>query len=274
MDIQQYIQSGIIESYVLGLASEEEIAEMESLRKQYPEIQVAIDDFSIALEQEALANAIAPPADVKEKIFRSLKINDKAEPAVPVIPIKEETHSQRLVPVRTFNWKIAAAASIILLAGSLAANFYLYNRYSNTSSKYQALLIERESLQANNNIYQTKLREWQNAAEMMADPAIVVVKMPAAPGRSNLMATVCWDTRTKDVYILSNKLPAPAENQQYQLWALVDGKPVDAGMLDPTCIGVCKMKNIKRAQAFAITLEQKGGSPVPTMSQLFVLGNV
>jgi anti-sigma-K factor RskA len=274
VDIQQYIQSGVIESYVLGTASDEEVAEVETLRKQYSEVQNAIEEFSIALEQEALANAIPPPAGVKEKIFKSLNIQYKDEQASPVIPLATETPSEKLAPVRTLNWKMAAAASIILLAGSIASNVYLYNRYSNTSSKYQALLVERESLQANNNIYQTKLREWRSAAEMMADPEMMAVKMPAATGKSNVMATVFWHTRTKDVYVLPNKLPAPAENQQYQLWALIDGKPVDAGMIDPTCVGACKMKNVPRAQAFAITLEQKGGSAVPTMTQLFVLGNV
>ena len=32
MDIKEYIQSGIIEQYVLGLASAEEVAELEQLR--------------------------------------------------------------------------------------------------------------------------------------------------------------------------------------------------------------------------------------------------
>jgi anti-sigma-K factor RskA len=34
------------------------------------------------------------------------------------------------------------------------------------------------------------------------------------------------------------------------------------------------MKNIPRAEAFAITLENAGGSAVPTMSQLYVIGKV
>jgi anti-sigma-K factor RskA len=38
--------------------------------------------------------------------------------------------------------------------------------------------------------------------------------------------------------------------------------------------GLVKMKNIPRAQAFAITLEKKGGSVTPTMEKLYVLGKV
>ncbi len=48
---------------------------------------------------------------------------------------------------------------------------------------------------------------------------------------------------------------------QYQLWAIVDNQPVDAGMLEmDKGHMMVKMKNIPRAQLFAITLEQEGGS--------------
>ena len=46
MDINAYIESGIIESYVLGLATAEEIAEVELLCSQQDEIKKAIDNFS------------------------------------------------------------------------------------------------------------------------------------------------------------------------------------------------------------------------------------
>jgi anti-sigma-K factor RskA len=45
-------------------------------------------------------------------------------------------------------------------------------------------------------------------------------------------------------------------------------------MLDISCTGVCKMKNIPEAQAFAITLEKQGGSASPTMEALLVMGKV
>jgi len=54
---------------------------------------------------------------------------------------------------------------------------------------------------------------------------------------------------------------------------MVDGKPVDAGVIG-NCEGLCKLKNIPSAQAFAVTLEKAGGSPVPTMSSLYVMGSI
>jgi hypothetical protein len=34
------------------------------------------------------------------------------------------------------------------------------------------------------------------------------------------------------------------------------------------------MKQVKQAQAFAVTLEDAGGKPVPTLDQMYLLGMV
>jgi anti-sigma-K factor RskA len=102
---------------------------------------------------------------------------------------------------------------------------------------------------------------------------MAMVKMRSMTGKDNA-ATVFWNTKNKDVYVMVNKLPEPKTGKQYQLWAMVDGKPVDAGVLNPSCSSVCKMKNIPKAEAFAITLEKEGGSPVPNLKAIYVMGNV
>jgi hypothetical protein len=38
--------------------------------------------------------------------------------------------------------------------------------------------------------------------------------------------------------------------------------------------GIINMKNIPRAQAFAITLEKKGGSATPNLAMMYVMGRV
>jgi anti-sigma-K factor RskA len=274
VDIQAYIQSGIVETYVLGVASAEEVAEIEKLRLTYPEVDKAIDEFSESLETEAFANAIAPPPEVKTKIMAAISHEKDSSIKTIALPLKDEDTNVS-APVRSLRvWRFAAAASVVLFLISAALNYYLYNRYSSQNSAYQALLTERNSLQANNQIYQTQLHQWQSAAQMMADPTMAMIKMPGAPGKENNMATLFWDTKTKDVYVMPNKLPKVEGGKQYQLWALVDGKPVDAGILDPTCNSVCKMKNIPKAQAFAITLENEGGSATPTMNAMYVMGKV
>lgn len=272
MDINAYIQSGIIESYVLGLASAEEIAELENLTAKFPEVQQAVLDFSASLEKFALKNAVEPQADVKAKIMNA--IGTEKTPA-SVVQLHENAKTVSEISAKRFHIiRILAAASVILFITSAALNFYLYKSYKQKNDAYTALLTERNGLFAKNEVYQTRLSQLQTVEEMMADTSMLMIKMQGTPGRKDHLATIFWDTRNKDVYVMPNKLPPPTKGKQFQLWALVDGKPVDAGVLDPSCLGVCKMKNIPKAQAFAITLENEGGSPTPTMQQMYVLGKV
>jgi anti-sigma-K factor RskA len=72
------------------------------------------------------------------------------------------------------------------------------------------------------------------------------------------------------------KLPPAPAGKQYQLWSIVDDKPVDIGMLDDHFESkLLKMKNTRSGSvAFAITLEKTGGSPTPTMEEMYVMGKV
>ena len=50
-DIQQYIESGILEAHVLGIASPEEQKEVEAMAAQHAEIREAINAFEYDLEK-------------------------------------------------------------------------------------------------------------------------------------------------------------------------------------------------------------------------------
>jgi anti-sigma-K factor RskA len=272
VDIHAYIESGIIESYVLSLTSTEESVEVEKFRTEYVEVEAAIAEFSQALEQHAFENAIIPPPELKAKVLAAIKeARGVEEPTTAMAP---QTEKSFVVPLhQTTSWRMIAAASVILFIVSAAANFYLYQQYRNKEDDYEALLSQRETLQAKNDVYHTQLKEWQSAAAMMADTGMAMIKMASAKGKDDA-ATVFWDKRNKDVFVMVNKLPEPQVGKQYQLWAMVDGQPVDAGILDLSCTSVCKMKNVPRAQAFAITLEREGGNKIPNLKALFVIGNV
>lgn len=86
-NISEYIESGIIEAYVLGLASPEETEEVESYAIVHPEVIQAIDTFSESLEQHALANAVAPDPLIKPMLMATVDFIDRMEkgetPAFP-----------------------------------------------------------------------------------------------------------------------------------------------------------------------------------------------
>ena len=275
MDIEAYIESGVIESYVFGLATKEEIAQLETLRLQYAPIEQAINSFSSILEEQAFSESSPPPPYLKNKIMAALQTQNNQPPVVYISASQNEkqaTNHKYNLSIRP--WKMMAAASVLLLVASAALNFYFYSKYSEKSEEYQALLNEKNTLAASNQVYQTSQQEWENTTKLMADSAMVLVKMKTAAGKNNNDATVFWNSQNKDVYVMAKTLPHPTAGKQFQLWAIVDGKPVDAGIINLDCLGVCKMKNIPHAQAFAITLENEGGSPAPHLDQLVVIGKI
>jgi len=92
------------------------------------------------------------------------------------------------------------------------------------------------------------------------------------PGKASGHAQVIWNTKTHEVFVAGVSLPAPPSGKQYQLWAIVDGKPVDAGVMHEIKNVAQKMKTFDRADAFAISIEKEGGNPTPT--EVYMMGKV
>ncbi|HVM86535.1 MAG TPA: anti-sigma factor, partial [Puia sp.] len=186
---------------------------------------------------------------------------------------EKQTETALVVPIRGVRY--VAVASIVLLIASTLLNYYFFTQYKEYSIKYQQLVLNQTQVASANEILQTKLQDYESILNLIKNPAMAIVKMPGTPKSPSpsSLTTIYWDTRSKDVYLLVNNLPQPESNKQYQLWALVNGKPVDAGVFEfnTDSLSLIKMKTIPKAQAFAITLEKRGGSLTPTMP-IYVLG--
>ncbi len=249
MNVKEYISSGIVESYVLGLASEEERREFEQFCSQYPELLAARNSFELALEKQALENAIAPAVDVKSKIFEQIAGTGKVVTMQPAA-------------IKRTNWfKYAAAACVILLAGSLYYNLTLYNKNKVLQNNYDTNIAKLNSVEKDIEILQ------QN-------PNIKMASMKGLDASPQSYATVYWDTTSHDVYLMTNNLPIPASDKQYQLWAIFNGQPVDLGVFDMKKEKLLiQAKNAQGAEAFAITLEKKGGSLTPE-GTMYVMGKL
>lgn len=239
---------------MLGLASAEERIEFENMCLRHPEVLQARTNFELVLEKQAMDGADAPPSALKQAIFNELKTEGK------VVTMQEP------VPVRNLNWlKYAAAACVILLAGSIYWNIALTNKNNQLQRDYEGTVA--------------KLGDMEKDLKMITqNPAIKMAAMKGLTDVPGAFATVYWDTTSKDAYLLINNLPVPASDKQYQLWALMDGQPIDLGVIDNEHFIkqdrlLLKAKNTQNAQAFAITLEKKGGSPTPE-GKMIVLGNL
>lgn len=260
MNIQEYIASGNLEACVLGIASPQELQELEQLCQNHPEVKAAKEAFELQLETNAMSNAIPAPAHLKEKIWQQIATPAKKAAVVKSIGM----------------YKYAAAAAVVLLISSLGLNWYFYNQYQNSLAQYNSLYASTQQLVKDNQATQTQLSQYESTIQLLSNPAYVPVTLNGQPVAPNSLATVYWNKQTAEVFLLSNNLPVPATDMQYQLWAIVDGKPVDAGFIENTnSNAVVKCKNIPAAQAFAITLEKKGRADITSpQGAIHVLGKI
>ncbi|MGN7721497.1 anti-sigma factor [Chitinophaga sp. 22620] len=281
MDVQRYISSGIIESFVAGLATDQEVRELQASMAQYPEIRAAVDAVQLDMERYVNMQSVMPPPAVRDRVFQVIN-NEGVETAVPVgayaseesaAYVPDEPKEVKLVsPV----WRFVAAAAIAGLLASVWMNVQYSNSSNDWKGKYQALLTEKDKMIADNNAMQTRMQTSEQMLQSLRGMKMVPM-YTVTPTRPGLLATVYWNPKSEEVMLTVTNLPAPAADQQYQLWGIVNGKPVDAGVfeMDAAVKGFAKMKSmVPGAQMFAITLEKKGGSPTPTLTAMYVAGRV
>lgn len=73
MDIKAYIESGILENYVLGILNETEENEIRTMANRYPAIQSELEEIEGALAAYALLHAVELPPDLKTKVIEPIE---------------------------------------------------------------------------------------------------------------------------------------------------------------------------------------------------------
>lgn len=265
MDIEAYISSGILESYALGATTPQETVDVEANIALYPELADELVKIQNSLEEYALLYAQEPPVDLKEKTRLAI-FGDMVEKPKASFTIEKNEN----INVKPFNWKIAA--SWTLLALSLAGNYYFFNQWKNTEGKLTVAQAQNTQMAQNEAIqkanYESKIAIIQNT-----DYKKVLLK--GTPDAPNAVASVYFNPKNSEVVITSLSMPVLPAGKQYQLWAIINGKPVDAGLINEAD-SLGKMKLSPNAQAFAISLENIGGSTTEAgpKGAVMAVGNV
>ena len=277
MEAKEIISSGLLELYATGLASGDEVILVEKYVADYPEVADELSGIINSLEKYANSFAIQPDASVKDKIFsrietepvsKTFNLNNKN-----VDDLDRNLHQNgelaKVVHVPAY-WKYAAAASIILLLGSIILNISLYNKTTNSTKTLQQTQQQLAVLQEESKLMEEDIQVVQNKFSR----PVSLRGLPAAP---NAAAKIFWIENTGELYIDPSNLPETPAGKQYQLWGIVDGKPVDAGMIKTSekkdKFTIQKMKSFGRAEAFAVTLENEVGNKAPK-GPMFVMGKM
>jgi len=267
MEFKDFIESGIIESYLLGTANADEIRLVNAMIAKYPEVIKEINSIEKSLVALAESKTIDPSNSIKQKILNNINQQNTLTEKTPSVSINKNKSSRFL--------KYGIAASVALLIISITANLVMVNQNIGMQNQLSKLNKENTYIQAEFSTLKNDLNKIQSQYTLLTDPNNKTIMLKGLDLAPDAFVTVYWNKPTTHLHLLVNNLvPAPT-GKQYQLWAIVEGVPVDAGVFDCTPgVGIQSMKNIPNAQAFAVTLENAGGSPTPTLEAMYVMGEV
>jgi anti-sigma-K factor RskA len=254
MDINNYISSGIIEMYVTGLCSAEESTELELLRTQYPQLNNAIIQFEIEFEKNAFHIASLTSNELDSKIINALQ-----QLQTPVVPLQAVQPKEKRL-----NWlRPLAAAAVLLFIISSIFNYTFYKK-----NKEQQIALNSRGLQP------ASLPEADY--NILKDPTITPVAMYGVAPHNICRCTLFWDKKTGKVYMMIHHLVPSTNEKKYQLWAMVNNKPVNVGMVnDGIRDRFIELQNVPLdATAFSVTLENIAGSATPTEGNQWLYGKI
>lgn len=260
MNIQEIIESGIIELYVMNALPEDEAAEVEALAVEHPEILMEIENIQDALQLYAQAHAVTPNPDLKDRVLEKINAENVSSPQS--LKTLEEPQTAPL-SIRTpwITW-LAAAASVIAIV--LFFQMMSHKKALNNCVAENTKLIENQKV----------IVQLEHKLNILRSPDTKTIEMKGLEIAPDAKVLVYWNVKEKATLLSIQNLPSPHEGKQYQLWAIVDKKPVSAGVFTYDITAVQAMKEFEHAEAFAVTEEPKGGSETPTLDKMYVLGTV
>ena len=270
-DIKAYIESGILELYVLGDVSRGEKLDVEAMAAKHPAIKAELEAIERSMQLYAEANAVEPAEELRERVLNSLVTNladdrifgKKEEPKPEAKIIEMQSNRQATI------FKYAFVACFVLLIVSVVALINAYRQIDVSNNQIAALQSQNQRI-ANT----VSLKDGEIG--VLRDASFKMMHLAGMKKSPTSALTVAWSPVNKKVWIdmATANIPANDKDHQYQLWALVKGKPVDLGVFDAdtTSKDMKEMKPIEYADAFAVTLEKRGGSPTPHLDELMVMG--
>jgi anti-sigma-K factor RskA len=277
-NIKEYIESGILELYVLGDLSSAEMAEVEAVSKLYPEVKTELEEIEQVMVKVADNFTLEPSSSVKENFFASISFSDNEE---KITETKETVIETRVIPMNNSRlnfYKFALAACVALLLVSVVAIVNLNRNLQDSRQQIAQLETSNQSFANRVNYLDERASKSDEVLSVFTNADYKMVSLVGTPAFPESKILVAWNAKEQKVMIdlKSMKMPKNDQDHQYQLWALVDGKPVDLGVFDAddSSIGLKTMKSIGALQTFAVTLEPRGGSVSPTLEKLMVLGNI
>ena len=248
-DLYSFLESGLLEKYVVGDTNDQENKTAENFISTYPEVKSKYELLQDNLEVISELKAVPAPNDSFNFILDSV---DESK----VVHIHARTK-------RVSIWfSIAASAAAILFAAT-STFFFLQNQklIDENQVVVEEIFDLRGDIQDTNSKLESVMQQFMRLNNPETEKYIIRGNRRA----KNLKTVAYINPKEKTSMIEVVSLPQLPEEQCYQMWAQLQDNMVNLGILDAANTDLRSIPYTENALGFEITIEPKGGNEIATI---------
>jgi len=242
--IKIFLDTDLLEKYLLGDTSTEESLQVERYIAMYPEVRKTYEELQNNLEAYAKLHSRKTPEGLKEIVLNRIR-NEKA--------------GRR----RFYRYAVAASIVAFIFAGS---SYFFWN---------QSKTLQHENTIVNNKIknleqdMKVQLEDIRNQYIVLNNPNTKRFSVNGNMKAKELKAIAYINPVKKLSYINVSSLPQLPEDQCFQMWAEVNGELVNLGVIKQfdDKEKLLALPYAENAIGY-ITIEPQGGNSAPTVKNI------
>ena len=242
--IKIFLDTDLLEKYLLGTTSPEESSRVERYIAMYPEVRKIYSELQENLETFAKMHAVKTPEGLRARILHKIRVQNAGR--------------------RRFRrYAIAASITAMIFAGS---SYFFWNQSQNLQMEN---IIVNNKIKDLENDMKGQLEDVRNQFIVLNNPSTKKYYVNGNKKARELKAVAYINPVKKLAYINVRNLPNLPEDHCYQMWAEVNGEMVNLGVIKNV-----DEKDQLRALPYAenavsyITIEPKGGNSTPTVQNI------
>ncbi|HTO09459.1 MAG TPA: anti-sigma factor [Myxococcota bacterium] len=268
--------------YALGGLSPEDRARLaEHVADGCRECEAALGSASRLADELLLAvTPVQPSPGVRAQLMDRVRSESSEIAAPPSVPGAPRRVLRRRSSLRA---SFAAAAGVLLTVGLAALSGVLASRlaresaargdledaldYQETISWSMARDLERERSERVS--LENRLTNMSRIVATIEAPLVRTLALAGQGDFQSAMAKAYLEPESGRLIVYAHNLPRVPDGRTYQLWVIVDKRPISAGLLQADAKGEAKydtgpLANLGGPVTVAVTLEPAGGVPQPT----------
>jgi anti-sigma-K factor RskA len=252
LDKETILREGLLERYILGELEASVMLEVEAIIQEDAELKAQFQDMEQSFENLGLENAVLPPKELKSSILFSI---EKAAKKPTELQAKEKSYK--------LWFSLAAAAAVILFFNSV----FLIVQNGNIKQELLSIKTETEQLKKTQESIEKAYNNQQMLLAFLSDPGTERYALVGNDQMPNTRLVSYINHQDRSVMVNTTQLATLDNELDYQMWADVDGEMINMGVIDKSQ-PLIAMNYIEEASSLNITIEPKGGSEHPTVSNL------